>query len=115
MRFTIGGFPTAFYNPLIAFLFLSLAIKTNIDAHQYIPGIFPKLERSKLATNQHVTHHYGSLEPYSVGTKPEYFESDPSLHENGAKTLLSIYSSDSGGGERDKAGRRSHWLQVGQP
>lgn len=74
MRFTIGGFPTAFYNPLIAFLFLSAAINANIDGHQYIPGIFPRLSRSVLETNQHVTHHYGSLEPYSVGTKPEYFE-----------------------------------------
>jgi hypothetical protein len=74
MRFTIGGFPTAFYNPLIAFLFLTLAIKANIDGHQYIPGIFPRLARSVLATNQHVTHHYGSLEPYSVGIKKEYFD-----------------------------------------
>jgi hypothetical protein len=74
MRFTIGGFPTAFYNPLIAFLFLTLAIKGNIDLHQYIPGIFPRLARSILATNQHATHHYGSLEPYSLGTKPEYFK-----------------------------------------
>src|ERR1051325_11341936 len=74
MRFTTGGLPTPFYNPLIAFLFLSLAIKTNIDLHQYIPGIFPKLARSVLATNQHATHHYGSLEPYSVGVKPEYFD-----------------------------------------
>ncbi len=73
MRFTIGGFPTAFYNPLISFVFLTLAVKANIDAHQYIPGIFPRLARHFLATNQHVTHHYGSLEPYSVGIKPEYF------------------------------------------
>jgi hypothetical protein len=73
MRFTMAV-PTPFYNPLIAFLFVTMGIKANIDAHQYIPGIFPKLARSVLATNQHVTHHYGSLEPYSVGIKPEYFD-----------------------------------------
>jgi hypothetical protein len=73
MRFTMAA-PTPFYNPLIAFLFVTMGIKTNIDAHQFIPGIFPKLARSVLANNQHATHHYGSLEPYSVGIRPGYFD-----------------------------------------
>ena len=86
IRFTMA-IPTPFYNPLIAFLFVTMGIKANIDAHQFIPGIFPKLARSVLANNQHATHHYGSLEPYSVGIRPEYFDA-PVASVRMAKRLL---------------------------
>jgi hypothetical protein len=68
LRHTIG-FPTAFYNPIIAFLSYTYEIKTDIDTHQYIPGIFPRMPRKLLQIAQHSTHHYGPLEPYSIGLK----------------------------------------------
>lgn len=61
--------PNAFYNPLIASVIFTLDIKTNIDLHQYIPGIFPRLPRQVLEIYQHSTHHYGPLAPYGFGFK----------------------------------------------
>ena len=68
MRFMIGA-PVPFYNPAISFLVYTLDIKTDIELHQYIPGVFPKLSRTQIESAQHATHHYGPLEPYSLGTK----------------------------------------------
>jgi hypothetical protein len=73
IRFTIGGFPTAFCNPIIAFMIYTVAIKTDIELHQYIPGIFPELPRRVIENIQHATHHYGALEPYGLGVRAEYF------------------------------------------
>src|SRR5215475_15534050 len=42
MRFTVG-MPTAFYNPVISFLFYTVEIKHDIKRHQYIPGVFPRM------------------------------------------------------------------------
>jgi hypothetical protein len=66
LRNTIA-FPNAFYNPIIAFLSYTYEIKVDIDTHQYIPGIFPRMPRKLLQIAQHSTHHYGSLEPYGIG------------------------------------------------
>ena len=63
------GFPVAFYNPIISFAVYSFEIKNDIDHHQYIPGVFPKLPRRTLEVGQHSTHHYGPIEPYSLGLK----------------------------------------------
>lgn len=60
------GVPTAFYNPVMACLAYSLEIQQDIQNHQYIPGVFPKLPRGFHETCQHSTHHYGRLEPYSI-------------------------------------------------
>jgi hypothetical protein len=68
MRSTMA-FPGPFYNPIIAFISYTLLIKRNIDVHQYIPGIFPRLPRKFMEIAQHSTHHYGTLEPYSLGMK----------------------------------------------
>ncbi len=68
LRHTIG-FPATFYNPVIAFLIYMYDIKTDIDTHQYIPGVFPKMPRGLLQIAQHSTHHYGPIEPYSIGLK----------------------------------------------
>ena len=68
MRFAIG-MPVAFYNPLISFLAYTFDIKNDIDLHQYIPGIFPRLPKQMMEIGQHSTHHYGPLEPYSLGIK----------------------------------------------
>jgi len=71
LRFTIGGFPTAFYNPIISFMAYTIAIKADIDLHQYIPGVFPRIPRRVIETYQHSTHHYGVLEPYSLGGRAD--------------------------------------------
>ena len=68
MRFTLG-WPIPFYSPVIAFLVNMYDVKTDIVMHQYIPGIYPRLSRKILEAFQHSTHHYGPIEPYSVGAK----------------------------------------------
>lgn len=77
MRHTIG-FPATFYNPVVTFLSYSYEIKTDIDTHQYIPGIFPRMPRKLVQIAQHSTHHYGPLEPYSIGLKFDH----PSVPED---------------------------------
>jgi hypothetical protein len=71
LRHTLG-FPATLCNPLIAFANYTFEIKTDIDTHQYIPGIFPKLPRQLLEVAQHSTHHYGPLEPYSLGLRLDH-------------------------------------------
>lgn len=71
LRHTIG-YPSTFYNPVAAFLIYMLEIKKDIDVHQYIPGIFPRMRRELLEIAQHSTHHYGSLEPYGFAIKLDH-------------------------------------------
>jgi len=68
LRFCLG-WPTPFYNPVMCFLISSYDIKTDIDMHQYIPGIFPKLPNLVIQGFQHSTHHYGPIEPYGIGAR----------------------------------------------
>jgi len=77
LRHTIG-FPGTFFNPFIAFLVYTYDVKIDIDTHQYIPGIFPKMPLKFLQVAQHSTHHYGPLEPYSIGLKLDH----PSVPED---------------------------------
>ncbi len=63
------AFPIPFYNPIIPFLVYSYEIKQDIDLHQYIPGIYPRMPKRALEIGQHVVHHYGRLEPYSIAIK----------------------------------------------
>jgi hypothetical protein len=63
------AFPIPFYNPIIPFLVYTYEIKQDIDLHQYVPGIIPKMPKKTMEIGQHVVHHYGRLEPYSVGIK----------------------------------------------
>jgi hypothetical protein len=63
------GYPTPFYNPLIACLSYSMEVKTDIDFHQFVPGIFPELPLELRRISQHSTHHYGHLEPYGFAIK----------------------------------------------
>lgn len=74
LRLTIGA-PVTFYSPLIAFLVFTVEIVGDINGHQYIPGVFPRLPRELLRVAQHATHHYGPLEPYSFGIKVDQPES----------------------------------------
>lgn len=68
LRFTVGS-PVAFYNPLVSFFVFTFDVKTDIELHQYVPGVFPYLPRKALEVGQHSTHHYGRLEPYSLALK----------------------------------------------
>lgn len=61
------GYLTPFYNPVFAFTMYTLEIKHDIDFHQYIPGVYPRLSRQLHEINQHSMHHMGSLEPYGIG------------------------------------------------
>jgi len=68
LRHTLGA-PTPFYNPAFSAMMYTIDVKIDIDLHQYIPGIFPKISRDFMRTIQHSTHHYGRLEPYGFGMK----------------------------------------------
>jgi hypothetical protein len=63
------AYPTPFFNPVVAFLLNTFEVKRDMDFHQYIPGIFPKVRREFRQVGQHSTHHFGKLEPYSFGIK----------------------------------------------
>jgi hypothetical protein len=67
-RHTIG-WPNPFYTPLIAFALYMFEIKGDIELHQYIPGVFPRLAKEGIELYQHSTHHYGPLEPYGFAFK----------------------------------------------
>ena len=83
LRHTFGN-PTAFYNPLLAFLLHSVEVQQDIEKHQFIPGVYPRLPRSFHESAQHSVHHYGSLEPYSIGLREEA----PAEAEEGLFTLF---------------------------
>jgi len=68
MRHTLGH-PTPYYSPIVAFLFYTLEVQTDIQNHQYIPGVFPRMTRAFHERFQHTTHHFGRLEPYSVALR----------------------------------------------
>lgn len=80
LRFTLGS-PVAFYNPLVAFGVFTFDVKTDIDLHQYIPGVFPYLPRRALEVGQHSTHHYGRLEPYSLALRVDRPDVEPSYRQ----------------------------------
>ena len=76
LRFTVRA-PATFYTPVISFMVYTMEIKSDIDVHQYVPGVFPRMPRKWMEIAQHSTHHYGMLAPYSMGMKldrPDGFE-----------------------------------------
>jgi hypothetical protein len=85
LRLTVGS-PVPFYNPLMSFLAHTIEVQKDIDAHQYIPGVFPKLPRKLVETSQHSTHHYGPIEPYGFGIKVDQ-PHDPERYKNIFKGL----------------------------
>lgn len=68
LRDTTGN-PMAFYSPLIAFLLHTAEVIQDMRMHQYIPGVYPILPRQVHEVSQHSTHHFGRLEPYSIGLR----------------------------------------------
>jgi hypothetical protein len=75
------SFPTQFFNPVAGLFFFSFVIKSDIDAHQYVPCVFPKRSRHFHEVAQHSVHHFGRLEPYSFGLKTD----QPSISEAARK------------------------------
>ena len=86
LRFTVGA-PASFYNPVISFMVYTMEIKSDIDVHQYIPGVFPRMPRKWMEIAQHSTHHYGMLAPYSMGMKLDR----SGVAEDNKKRLYSRY------------------------
>jgi hypothetical protein len=70
LRQSIGA-PLSFFNPIAAYMVYGFEVKSDMDLHQYIPGIFPRFLRVAAEANQHSTHHYGRLEPYGLATNIE--------------------------------------------
>jgi hypothetical protein len=68
LRHSLGN-PMALYGPVAAFLLYTFEVVTDINSHQYIPGVFPKMPRKFHEHAQHSTHHYGRLEPYGVALR----------------------------------------------
>lgn len=58
------AFPIPFFNPVLAAFYYTGDVKIDIDLHQYIPGVFPKLPKEFFGVIQHSLHHFGRLEPY---------------------------------------------------
>jgi hypothetical protein len=70
LRFTLGS-PLAFYNPVVSSLIFTREIRKDINLHQYIPGLFPRIPRVVMEVFQHARHHYGELEPYGLAIKTD--------------------------------------------
>jgi hypothetical protein len=68
LRMSIGT-PVALYHPLMAFLVITTEVKLDMDIHQYIPGVYPRMSMKVVEVFQHSTHHYGSIEPYGFAIK----------------------------------------------
>ncbi len=68
LRHALGG-PGLFYSPVVSFAIHSFDVKVDIDGHQYIPGVYPNVPKAVQLINQHSTHHFGKLAPYSLGLK----------------------------------------------
>ncbi len=63
------AFPIPFYNPIMAALYYTVDVKIDIDMHQYIPALFPRIPREVYEITHHSTHHFGRAEPYGFGIK----------------------------------------------
>jgi hypothetical protein len=83
LRLSIGA-PDSFYNPIVAFLVYTFEVEKDMEAHQYIPGVFPRLPMKVMEVSQHSTHHYGPIEPYSFGIKVD----QPGVSQEDLKKLF---------------------------
>lgn len=81
----VAGAPTTFYCPLAAAVFHTLEVKTDIEVHQYIPGVYPRLSSDFIRLAQHSTHHFGRVAPYGFAT---HFD-----RQGGADRLREAYRS----------------------
>lgn len=81
------GAPATFYNPLAAFLFMSYTVWSDMAAHQYIPGVYPRMPKWFLAVAQHATHHFGQLAPYSFAMKTDQPELAELVKSSGLRHL----------------------------
>jgi len=70
------SFPNPFFQPVLAIIIYSIEMKYDMDAHQFIPGVFPEQRRALLEVTQHSRHHYGKVEPFGLAIN--YESSNPS-------------------------------------
>lgn len=63
VRQTLGR-PIALFNPIMACVYYTTSVWSNVTGHQYIPGVFPKTKNP--GRSQHSIHHHGKLEPYGL-------------------------------------------------
>lgn len=61
------GVPAPFFNPLVAVLIYTFEVQGDIEAHQFIPGMYPRANIEYQKITQHSLHHFGMLEPYGFG------------------------------------------------
>ncbi|AUX42118.1 uncharacterized protein SOCE26_035450 [Sorangium cellulosum] len=89
--------PTHLFNPILAAVLLTALLKSDIDSHQYIPGIFPSMSKAFHEVSQHSTHHYGFLEPYGFATKlnqPDLSEAGQEIAKKFKRALpVEVYDS----------------------
>lgn len=104
LRFALSS-PIAFYNPLISFLIYMYDVKSDVDLHQYIPGVYPRLSRRILEVFQHSTHHYGRLEPYGLAMKID----QPQVPESYRKRFAKLPSTMTNSFELDEVLTGIQW------
>ena len=93
----IIAFPNPFYNPITAFFIYTVEIKKDIDAHQFIPGVYPKPSAEFQSINQHSIHHLGKLEPYGFALRLNQKETSEKLKKRFQKfpdSLMNSYRID---------------------
>lgn len=78
MRHAIGA-PAPFYHPLTAVMVYTFEVQGDIEAHQYIPGMYPKANMAYQKLTQHSMHHMGQLEPFGFGLNIDQPDADPAF------------------------------------
>ncbi|MBD2179302.1 hypothetical protein H6F42_20470 [Pseudanabaena sp. FACHB-1998] len=92
LRHTLGH-PTTFLNPVAAFFIHNRTVKSDINNHQYIPGVYPFV--TTLETTHHSVHHYGNLAPYGLGlilTEKIHFTNCPEKEKSRIRKLPKAYT-----------------------
>jgi hypothetical protein len=79
------GSPVSFYNLIIAFLANTLEVTTDINGHQFIPGIYPKQSKDYMQITQHGTHHYGRMESYGFAMHVDHHDTPENLKQKYGK------------------------------
>lgn len=63
------GFVASYFHPIAAGIAFTDILHDDIKMHQFIPGVFPKINKEIEKVYQHSTHHYGHLEPYGLAIR----------------------------------------------
>lgn len=76
------GVPAPFFNPLVATFVYSFEVHGDIEAHQFIPGMYPKANIEYQKLTQHSLHHFGMLEPYGFALNVDQPDADKDFAAN---------------------------------